>query len=468
MNSSMKNCFWFVAGLFLTIDGLYSQELLHFEPVLSLNHVVEEGISYTLFGAVAPNDPNRLYLVRKTGEVSVLDVRTGEALPVPFLIVDDVSTRPQGGLYSMVFHPEYQSNGRLFVCYVAVNGDFVVEEYVRQSANRATKGKRVLVIQRPNDDAFHLDNGGWMGFGNDGYLHISVGRGLATNRQTNLASSLLRIDVNGDDFPNTKDRNYSIPSINPLADISGYEEVIANGFKNPWRCSFDSVGNLYIGALGGVLREEIDLIPVGYPYALNFGFPCFEGTFQHSDPLECLDRPAGIQFALPIFDYGHTDTLSGIIGGYVIETPIERLQGHYVYADLRDPYHLYSIVFDGTKDPRQFNGANVTKAATWRTSVPLLLQGVDQFVVSFFDDEENNLYLITTVGLIYKLDSIRRVGDFNGDGMVSLLDIDGFVQSLSGDVFGGLADGYQGLADINYDLVVDTNDILPFIELILD
>ena len=57
------------------------------------------------------------------------------------------------------------------------------------------------------------------------------------------------------------------------------------------------------------------------------------------------------------------------------------------------------------------------------------------------------------------MDSIRPVGDFNGDNTVDLLDIGQFIEALN-------SDDYLGLGDINNDLRVDVNDIAPFVNLI--
>lgn len=76
---------------------------------------------------------------------------------------------------------------------------------------------------------------------------------------SNLLGTILRIDVNGDDFPTETNRNYAIPESNPFVGVPGSDEIWAYGLRNPWRASFDrSNGDLYIADVGQSRREEID------------------------------------------------------------------------------------------------------------------------------------------------------------------------------------------------------------------
>lgn len=443
-----------LAAFLLSNAMLYSQEILHFESIVDYEQIVDEGIYDTLFVAFPPGDSNLAYMVLKSGAVRVLDTTTTRITPEPFLVVDDVSKSFQGGLYCLAFHPDYEVNGRLFVCYTAQDGDFVIQEYLRENENQAVSGRPIFVIDHFFNEPF--DNGGWIGFGADGNLYASIGGGFGFSAEPNFGGTIIRIDVDGDDFPDREDLNYAIPKSNPLVDLPGYEEIIAGGLKNAWRCSFDGNGNLFIGSLGSTFREEVELIPANHPNALNFGFPCFEGSLSNQDPLTC--QFADLPFTSSIYEYEHTDNLSGIIGGYVIEGEVPELNGMYLYADLRDPYYLYSFRFDGTDDPAQFNGDNVFETRAWRTSVPVVSRDF-QFVISFSRDSDQNLILIATSGDIFRLDSIRRVGDFNGDDAIDLLDVSPFVEAT-------LQMEYQGLADINLDFSVDLDDVLPFVELI--
>ena len=68
--------------------------------------------------------------------------------------------------------------------------------------------------------------GGWIGFGPDGFLYWQVGdAGMfqtwdpPNNAQSitgELFGNVLRIDVDGDDFPGDGSRNYSVPADSPF------------------------------------------------------------------------------------------------------------------------------------------------------------------------------------------------------------------------------------------------------------
>jgi len=89
---------------------------------------------------------------------------------------------------------------------------------------------------------------------------------------------ILRIDVDGDDFPTDADRNYAIPPDNPYVNVAGADEVWVSGLRNPWRFSFDRLtGDLFIGDVGEDTWEEFNLVAATSAGGENFGWPCFEG-----------------------------------------------------------------------------------------------------------------------------------------------------------------------------------------------
>ena len=116
----------------------------------------------------------------------------------------------------------------------ADGGDTHVRRYTVQgdplTSNTANAGSAHEILSFNQPQSNH--NGGWIGFGpNDGYLYIASGDGgngndtgtghtanigNAQDITNNLLGKMLRIDVDGDDFPNDMNRNYAIPTNNPL------------------------------------------------------------------------------------------------------------------------------------------------------------------------------------------------------------------------------------------------------------
>src|SRR5436190_1245514 len=114
-------------------------------------------------------------------------------------------------------------------------------------------------------------NGGQVAFGPDGYLYAGLGDGGAGGDPQENAQNLqiwlgkiLRVDINGDDFPGDPARNYAVPPDNPfIGNPNAVDEIWAYGVRNPWRFSFDrETGDLLIGEVGQTDWEEIDFQPV--------------------------------------------------------------------------------------------------------------------------------------------------------------------------------------------------------------
>ena len=227
-----------------------------------------------VFVTSAPGDPDRLFVVEKTGHIRILNLDTGASRSFLDIPAGQLSTGGEQGLLGLAFHPDYASNGKFYVYMVTEDGDLELRQYRRATANSANpdSGNVILTIAHP-DNSNH--NGGWLGFGPDGMLYIATGDGGAGGDPTNnaqntnvLLGKILRIDVNGDDFAGNTARDYAIPDDNPFADSAGADEIWAYGLRNPWRPSFDrATGDLYIADVGQNAEEESQVSRGGRPAA---------------------------------------------------------------------------------------------------------------------------------------------------------------------------------------------------------
>ena len=363
---------------------------------------VASGLDSPLFLTSAPGDNDRLFILEKnTGNIRILNQSTGQLNTNPFMTVGDLSSNGERGLLGLAFHPDYQSNGLFYVNATDATGATTIREYQNTTADTANAASRrnILSINQPATN----HNGGWMDFGQDGLLYISSGDGGGGSGPPNgqdtstLLGSMLRIDINGDDFAADPNRNYAIPSSNPFVGQSGADEIFAFGLRNPWRASFDSLtGDLYIGDVGSNSREEINVIPAGTTEALNFGWSDREGAPDDN-------KPDG--FTDPIYDYRRgSDTFQGqsITGGYVYRGDIEELQGHYFFADFVQS-KLWSLEYDGS-NPEDFDGTNFSGLVSWTENLTADIGNPNLFA-SFGEDNEGNLYLVSLNGSIYKFTS---------------------------------------------------------------
>jgi len=310
-------------------------------PTLSLQRV---GSGFVNPVHITHSGDSRLFVVQQNGQVYIL--QNGVKSTVPFLDIQSrVSSGGERGLLSLAFPPGYPQKGYIYTNYTDLNGDTVVSRFpVSADPNRADADGEVIVLRVPQPYANH--NGGQIAFGPDGYLYIGMGDGGGGgdpgNRAQNpaeLLGKLLRIDVEGPGCvtnPPKTPRNYCIPAGNPFAANGAYQpEIWAVGLRNPWRFSFDRLtGDLYIGDVGELTREEVDFQPASSSGGENYGWNILEGSLCFPLSTACTPPPG---YSAPVAEYGHFDTgVNGcsVTGGFVYRGPIFLMTGVYIYGDL--------------------------------------------------------------------------------------------------------------------------------------
>lgn len=378
---------------------------------------VANALSNPLYVTAPPGDTNRLFIVEQhTGRIKILNLNTLTVNATPFLTVSGISTGSEQGLLGLAFHPSYASNGFFYVNFTDSGGTTNIRRYqVSANPDIATPGSALTVLTYSQPQSNH--NGGWIAFGPDGFLYIgsgdggggndtgtghTAGTGNAQDITDNLLGKLLRIDVNGDDFPADANRNYAIPPTNPFVGITGDDEIWAYGLRNPWRSSFDRLtGNLYVGDVGQNTREEINVQPAASGGGENYGWRLREGTLETPTGGVGGPKPAGA--IDPIYNYSHgSGTTQGfsISGGYVYRGPIPSLQGVYFFADFVTE-RIWSVVFDGSA-PATHNGANFTNFIDWTTVFDPAVGNIDS-IASFGEDAAGNLYIVDLGGEIFRV-----------------------------------------------------------------
>lgn len=442
---------------------------------------VATGLSNPMFAVAAPNDPSRLFIGQRNGVIRVLNLATKTLEPTPFLSIPSVDQAGEGGLLGMAFHPNYPEDPRVFVNVTIDNGGLVFKNEVSPfsthirsytvSANpnvANTTPTPVLSFIQPQDN----HNGGWLGFSpNNGYLYIPTGDGGGGNDRDhdgdndghtpgignaqdiigNLLGKILRIDVNGDDFPADNNRNYAIPDDNPYKDgetpVAGDDEIWALGMRNPFRASFDRLtGDLWMGDVGQGSREEVSLQRADATGGDNFGWKLREGLI--ATPGVGGNKPA--RNVDPVYDYARTGEFGGntVIGGYVYRGPDPDLQGTYFFSDTSGKYWTFD-----TADVPEIPGAPEPEATNIQ---PFLTPDVGSysFPVSYGEDAVGNLYIVFLgSGNVYRIRTDNLIdGDYNADGEVDEADYAVWSANFGATAGAGLA------ADGNGDNIVDAAD----------
>jgi glucose/arabinose dehydrogenase len=350
---------------------------------------VANGLSQPLFAGAPPGELSRLFIVEKTGQIKILDLASGQILPVPFLDVSaEITTDGESGLLGLAFDPNYATNGRFYVNLIRPGFDTEIRSYTVSASdpNRADAASATLVIGI-DQPPFSNHKAGWLGFGRDGYLYAALGDGgsPSSNGQNIdvLLGKILRLDVNSDAFPGDPTRNYAIPADNPfVGPTAGLDEIWALGLRNPFRDSFDrALGTLFVADVGQSTWEEIS---IAQGAGSNFGWDRFEGP----DPFNPGPLSAGF-YVPPIFSYDHS-VGSAIIGGYVYRGPAEALHGDYFYADLNG--RMFSLHFNGS-----------SWVSTERTGQISASAGAISTPSSFGEDGLGNLYVTDLDGEVFRL-----------------------------------------------------------------
>lgn len=383
--------------------------------------LVASDLDRPLYVTHAPGDFGRLFIVEQSGRIKILN--NGQVLGTPFLNLDPVSQlSSEGGLLGFTFHPDYGVNGFMYVNYCDNSGATVVARYkVSNDPDVADpdSGNVILTIDQPTN----RHNGAWLAFGPDGYLYVAMGDGgpwfdpnnRAQTTTDELLGKLLRIDVNGDDWPDDPERNYSIPQSNPFVGLDGDDEIWAYGLRNPWRCAFDSeTGDLYIADVGQGDFEEINFQSALSTGGENYGWRCME-AFQCTELGGCTCGSS--ELTLPIHAYEHTDSppRCSITGGEVYRgCAIPELAGTYFFADFCTD-EIWSFRYNGSVTEFTERSAELDPGA------PLRIGSIS----SFGRDAFGELYICDLGGEVYKIvsDTLSVIATDSPDRTIDALQL---------------------------------------------
>ncbi len=333
------------------------------------DHTFPDPIGFTL----APGT-TRFYVYCREGQIYFFDSAANTTNQTLFL---DISARTQSwddcGLLGMAFHPQFgqpasTNRGYVYVFYqysatptpgpgrpprTTPSYNRLSRFTVPDNSSVADPNSELVLIDQYDEDVWH--NGGSMFFNpDDGFLYLSLGDEGGFDAQYGntqlinkaLFSGVIRIDVDSDPSrshpirrqpqtegtqPPSRTSHYYIPNDNPFLDPAGsvLEEFYCIGLRSPHRMSYDPVAKqVWLGDVGSVFHEEIDLIEKGGNY--QWGYK--EGTLAGPIP-----KPANIigTEKPPIYEYGRADGDLTVIGGYVYRGSAyaAELGGKYIFGD---------------------------------------------------------------------------------------------------------------------------------------
>ena len=394
----------------------------------------------------APGDNNTMYWVERTtaigtnpkaklGRIVKYDLTThASSTFLDFSGNSPGSVPNDAGSLALTFHPDFQTNGKFYTTWAADPTPVSNELREYKLVGGVPQFQRTILKYPGNTGSFHTID--WIGFKNlpagdpgRNHLYITAGDGGPTsNVATYVAKSqdlstvygkVMRVDVTDglDAYPADANKNFGIPAINtysgalPISTTgTRLGEVIASGFRNPFRASFDRATNdMLIGDVGFNTQEEIDFVKhetfngaggAGLTKFYDYGWAKREGVISNPDSIAGVAGPKNDSIDPIIFrtastaDDGVSD--NSITGGYVYRGPIPSLQGKYIFADFVAA-HVYSLNVDRNQDPSTFNGDDYTNfedlTSLWESAT---LGGFDLTRISSFGEDNNgNLYLVS-------------------------------------------------------------------------
>lgn len=400
----------------------------------------------------ADDNSDRKFVIERAGTIRVVDAG-GTVLAEPFLDISALtSTTGERGLLGLAFHPDYASNGRVYINHTAnnvtgvPNGDTMIVEYQVDplDPDELDPNSREVILVIPQDFSNH--NGGDLHFGPDGFLYIGMGDGGSGNDPCNrgqtldpstspdtgcrtgedawLLGKMLRIDIDSSTPAGSNNlcgagpdgsANYAIPSDNPFVGQSNRcGEVWSFGQRNPYRFSFDrDTGDLWVGDVGQNTWEEINLEPATSSGGENYGWKICEGNWLRGSQVDPCTLP---DHSGPVVEYSSASGSSecSVTGGYRYRGPVTSMQGYYVYGD----YCSGKVWFAEQSTPGNWTSEQFGTVASFS-------------LVGFGEDEDGNVYATLANGNILVFDG-DTVATYSVGGTVSGLEGSGLVLQNNG------------------------------------
>ena len=306
---------------------------------LALENVLQPNtVSRPVAMVQPPNDSSRWFVVDNEGKVDIFsNGTTFSRTSVLVDLTDRVLRQFEGrtwnelGLLSIAVHPNFNSNGYVYLYYSAQGPSTDFPLAARLARYTSTDNGQTLdpsteeiIFELPRDTVHHW--GGQMWFHPvNGYLYMSIGDGgrkPKAQRYNDMNGSFIRIDLDSGS-------PYSIPPDNPFVnDPNVLGEIYAKGLRNPWQWSFDSVTHrIFLGDVGAADWEEINEIRAGenYGWPIKEGFECFNASSCNSTGLTD-----------PVVAYPHDVAgFIAVLGGYVYRgSEMPDFYGKYIYGDV--------------------------------------------------------------------------------------------------------------------------------------
>ena len=290
-------------------SGTAAAEVVGIPAGLGVETVVE-GLEIPWDLAFTPD--NRILVTERPGRIRV--VKDGVLQETPYATLD-VFHRSEAGLMGIALHPDFASNGYLYVCYTYREGRATFNRIARLEDRGDSAINHYVILDRIPGATRH--DGCRIRFGPDGHLYATTGDatepGLSQDLGS-LAGKVLRMTDGG-----------SVPPDNPFPGSLVYTW----GHRNPQGLDWHpETGDLFITEHGPSVDDEVNLLEPGQ----NYGWPDVTGAPRDSRYVDStLALTPTVAIAGAAFVTG--DTLP------------DAWQGNLVFATLKSS-HLQRVVLE--------------------------------------------------------------------------------------------------------------------------
>jgi PKD repeat protein len=400
------------------------------EPITSINGPMS--------GTFAPNPRKNgkpmLLIASESNIIYAIEDPDGPNTIDSEIIVADLSsvtcTNGPRGLFSMMVHPDFQSNRYIFLFYTRLKGN-CDENPITGPSNRLSRftidpktlkidiRKEVVLLETPPLPAA-LHDGGAMSFGNDGLIYLVTGDSAKKYHPpdlTNLFGKLIRVDINGNapqSNPYTKKsggtgvecaKNRGVP---PKGSPSNAvcSEIYAYGFRNPFRMAQDintkNKVRFVIGDVGEAVWEEISEGGTDYE-GKNYGWGEIEGPCSRGSRSDCPEVGAGM--VDPFYYYQHSSG-EAVVASVFVPTGLWPAEYKYLFIE-----YVHGTIFNLIEDKRVGCRECTPPRPDFRNEI---FHNFERMVDMFFAPYKNTkaLYYLSRAGDL-NVRRIRYIGNRN-------------------------------------------------------
>ncbi|MTH14697.1 PQQ-dependent sugar dehydrogenase [Flavobacterium sp. LC2016-01] len=295
----------FCVFILLITSKSYSQ---YITQNLAPTAVIKEGLS------LEQSFDGRIFIAERGGIVKVFQ---NNAVATVFTV--NTVTDNEQGLLGLTLHPDFATNGYIYVFYSINDGTVIrhrIERIKIDNANQVVNRQEILLLE-PIGGGFH--NGGDLKFFN-GFLYVTVGDSQQNTNSQDLDTykgKILRLTENG--LPAPGNPFYGSGSLQR-------QSIWVYGFRNPWRLVPNIKANKLFVLDVGTSWEEIN--EISNPAIRNYAW----GHPQGGDGKQTETN----LFTNPIFTYG-TGTIGNALTNGVLYNPdtprYPNLEGKFIIKD---------------------------------------------------------------------------------------------------------------------------------------